>query len=77
VLIWSDTLYVVVAALALDASIGDPDWLWRRLPHPVVLIGSFIGWLDRTLNLDIRSPAQRKLAGVSVVFLLLVTSTSI
>src|SRR6478736_6602099 len=76
-LIWSDTHYVVVAALALDASIGDPDWLWRRLPHPVVLIGSFIGWLDRTLNLDIRSPAQRKLAGVSVVVLLLVTSTSI
>jgi len=76
-LIWSDTLYVVVAALAFDALIGDPDWLWRRLPHPVVLTGSFIGWLDRTLNLDIRSPAQRKLAGVSVVVLLLVTSTSI
>ena len=51
-LIWSDTLYVVVAALAFDALIGDPDWLWRRLPHPVALIGSFIGVLDRSLNLD-------------------------
>ena len=74
-LIWSDTLFVVVAALAFDALIGDPDWLWRRLPHPVALIGSFIGLLDRTLNLDTRPPVQRKLAGVSVVVLLLVTST--
>ena len=71
-LVWSDTLFVVVAALAFDALIGDPDWLWQRLPHPVALIGSLIGWLDRTLNLDIRSPAQRTLAGVSVVVLLLV-----
>ena len=76
-LIWSDTLFVVVAALAFDALIGDPDWLWRRLPHPVALIGSFIGLLDRSLNLDTRSPAQRKFAGVSVVVLLLVTSALI
>ena len=76
-LVWSDTFFVVVAALAFDALIGDPDWLWRRVPHPVTLIGSFIGWLDRTLNLDTRSAAQRKFAGVSVVVLLLVTSTFI
>jgi adenosylcobinamide-phosphate synthase len=73
-LIWGDTLFVVVAALAFDALIGDPDWLWRRLPHPVALIGSFIGLLDRTLNLDTRSPGQRKLAGVGVVILLLAIS---
>jgi len=74
VLIWSDTLLVVVAALAFDALIGDPDWLWRRLPHPVAVIGSCIGWLDHTLNLDTRSAEQRKLAGVGVVILLLVLS---
>jgi adenosylcobinamide-phosphate synthase len=76
VLIWSDTLFVVVAALAFDALIGDPDWLWRRLRHPVALIGSFIGFLDRTLNLDTRPPVQRKLAGVGVVILLLAISAS-
>jgi adenosylcobinamide-phosphate synthase len=74
VLIWGDTLFVVVAALAFDAMIGDPDWLWRRLPHPVALMGSFIGRLDRTLNLETRPPAQRKLAGVSVVILLFALS---
>ena len=73
-LIWSDTLYVVVAALAFDAFIGDPDWLWRRLPHPVALVGALIGFLDRKLNRDKRSPMHRKLAGVSVMILLLAVS---
>ena len=73
-LIWGDTLFVVVAALALDALIGDPDWLWRRLAHPVALIGAGIGWLDRTLNREEWSPAQRKFAGVGVVILLLALS---
>ena len=73
-LIWSDTLFVVIAALAFDALIGDPDRLWRRLPHPVTLIGALIGFLDRTFNLDTRSPMHRKLAGASAVLLLLVAS---
>ena len=75
-LIWSDTLFVVIAALAFDALIGDPDWLWRRLPHPVTLIGAFIGFLDRTLNRDAWPPVHRKLAGVSAVVLLLLVSTA-
>jgi len=74
VLFWSDTLFVLVAALAFDALIGDPDWLWRRLPHPVAVIGAGIGWLDRMLNRETWSPAQRKLAGVGVVSLLLALS---
>ena len=73
-LIWSDTLFVVIAALAFDALIGDPNWLWRRLPHPVVLMGSFIGFLDRTLNLETRSPAHRKLAGIAGIILVAVMS---
>ena len=74
-LTWSDTLFVAVAALAFDALIGDPDWLWRRLPHPVALIGSFIGFLDRTLNRETWSPAQRQSAGACAVILLLIVST--
>jgi adenosylcobinamide-phosphate synthase len=74
VLIWSNALVVVLVAVSFDALIGDPDWLWRRRPHPVVLIGSFIGILDRMLNQETRSPAQRKLAGIGVVVLLLTVS---
>ena len=40
--------WLLLAALALDAAIGDPDWLWRRLPHPVVLCGRLVGSTARS-----------------------------
>ena len=58
-------LFIVIAALAFDALIGDPDWLWRQSGHPVALIGDLIGFLDRTLNREDRSPQQRKSAGIA------------
>jgi len=73
-LIWSDTLFVVLVALACDAVIGDPDWIWRRLPHPVVWIGALIDRLDTFFNREDWSPAQRKRAGIFVVFALVVVT---
>ena len=49
-LISSSGLFIVIAALAFDALIGDPDWLWRRIGHPVSLIGALIDLLDRHFN---------------------------
>jgi adenosylcobinamide-phosphate synthase len=69
-----DTLLVVVAALAFDAMIGDPDWLWRRAPHPVVWIGHGIGALERLLNRENWSRARRRLAGTATVIVLLIGS---
>ncbi|QND72389.1 adenosylcobinamide-phosphate synthase CbiB [Tardiphaga robiniae] len=69
-LVDGDALLLVVAALLLDAVIGDPDWLWRRLPHPVVWIGNGIGWLERWLNREDWSRRQRKLAGVVTIIAL-------
>jgi adenosylcobinamide-phosphate synthase len=45
-------LAILLAALLLDAVLGDPPALWRRLPHPVVLIGWVISRLDHRLNRD-------------------------
>ncbi len=64
-LISGSGLFIVIAALAFDALIGDPDWLCRRLGHPVVLIGTLIEYLDRRLNREDRSPQQRKSAGIA------------
>jgi adenosylcobinamide-phosphate synthase len=69
-LIWGDTLFVVIAALAFDAVIGDPDWLWRRLPHPVAWFGSQIALLDRFLNRDGWSPLQRRISGIGAIAVL-------
>ncbi|MCK0126195.1 adenosylcobinamide-phosphate synthase CbiB [Gelidibacter sp. F2691] len=41
---------VLVLALLLDAFVGEPDWAWKRVPHPAVLMGRAIGWLERSLN---------------------------
>jgi adenosylcobinamide-phosphate synthase len=49
-------LPALLLALALDALIGDPAWLQRRLPHPVALIGAAITRLERRW-LDLGQPA--------------------
>ena len=37
-------------AMLLDAILGEPAWLWRRVPHPAVLMGRAVGWLDARFN---------------------------
>jgi len=71
-LIAEHALWVVVAAIVFDALIGDPDWIWRRLPHPVVWIGNAIGGLERALNLAEWPARQRKIAGVGAVLWLVI-----
>lgn len=64
---WDERCIVLLAALALDWLIGDPPWLWSRLPHPVVLIGRLIGHLDALFNRDQDSEETRRLNGLAVV----------
>ncbi|WP_375175754.1 adenosylcobinamide-phosphate synthase CbiB [Pseudooceanicola sp.] len=40
----------LILALLLDAALGEPRWLWDRVPHPAVLIGRAIGWADQRFN---------------------------
>ena len=54
---------VLALAMALDALLGEPRWLWDRLPHPAVLMGRAVGWCDRRFN----SGNGRKLKGVLVM----------
>ncbi|WP_418885047.1 adenosylcobinamide-phosphate synthase CbiB [Aurantimonas endophytica] len=65
-----DRLAAAVIGLALDRLVGDPDWLWRRLPHPVVLIGNLIGTLDRRLNREALGEAARRRRGILATTLL-------
>jgi len=65
VLISSSGLFIVIAALAFDALIGDPGWLWRRVGHPVAWIGALIGYIDRRFNREDQSQQQRKTTGIA------------
>ena len=60
------TAFILVCALCLDATVGEPEWLWTRIRHPAVRVGDVIGWLDKRLN----HGAQRRIKGVAVVLLL-------
>jgi adenosylcobinamide-phosphate synthase len=53
-------------ALLVDAAVGDPPRLWRRLPHPVVVIGHAVTGLERLLRRDTASVTQKRLAGVAL-----------
>lgn len=43
-------LAVLSLALVIDRIVGDPDLLWKRLPHPIVCFGKIIANLDCHLN---------------------------
>ncbi|MEO1105660.1 MAG: adenosylcobinamide-phosphate synthase CbiB [Pseudomonadota bacterium] len=40
----------VALALVIDAATGEPQALWRRIPHPVILMGRAIDAADNRLN---------------------------
>lgn len=63
---------LLALALLLDGAIGDPYWLWTRVPHPVTLFGRAIGWLERRMNRPGDRPGIRRLAGIALLGLLLV-----
>ncbi|MBT4872463.1 MAG: adenosylcobinamide-phosphate synthase, partial [Marinovum sp.] len=42
--------WVLVFALLLDAALGEPKWLWSRLPHPAVLMGRAVTLCASILN---------------------------
>ncbi len=57
---------VVTIAMALDAWLGEPRWLWQKLPHPAVLMGRAIDVLDARWN----TGRARRAKGVAAVVLL-------
>lgn len=61
----------LLAGLIADAAVGDPDTLWRRIPHPVVVAGKLIKRLDAHLNREADSAAVRRFAGAIALGILL------
>lgn len=67
--------FIVVFALIIDALIGDPHILYRRVPHPVVWMGTLIDIVERLCN---NSPAHvrisRTVGSVCVIILIGITA---
>lgn len=58
---------LLVPALLLDAAFGEPHRLWSRLPHPAVIMGRAVSWLDARLNRGDNRKAKGVLALVVLV----------
>lgn len=44
------TLSCILLALILDAFLGEPVWIWSKVPHPAVLMGKVIKWGEIKYN---------------------------
>ncbi|MBI3499607.1 MAG: cobalamin biosynthesis protein CobD [Proteobacteria bacterium] len=65
-----EILGLLLLALAIDAYVGELPFLFRYVPHPVVLIGNTIGWFDRRLNRITRGERDRFWRGVATAAIL-------
>ena len=63
----TNTLLLTAGALLIEAAVGYPAGLLRRVGHPVMWVGAAIAWLDRTLNCG----QARRARGVAAVLALL------
>lgn len=69
-----ENLLVLLLALLLDRIAGDPQWLWSRVPHPVVMFGVAISYADQQLNPSSLTGSQRRMNGVAAILALLLLS---
>lgn len=70
----AEAFFILFLALVLDRVVGDPDALWRRVPHPVVLFGRAIGLMDRLFNDRRLSAESRRFNGAAAIAVLLAAS---
>ncbi len=61
-----DLATILLVALALDAILGDPPWLYRAVPHPVALLGQVIDRADARFNREEDRRSQRFQRGLLV-----------
>lgn len=57
---------LLIPALLLDAALGEPKWLWLRFPHPAVLMGRAVDFVDTHLN----EGENRRAKGIAAMALL-------
>ena len=69
-------LGALLLAVALDAVCGDPRWLWRRVPHPVVAMGGAIGRLEARW-LDLAAPPAGQARRGRMVSLLVIGASAL
>lgn len=65
-----DALFILFLAIALDAALGEMNGLFRHIPHPVIIMGRLISWVDKRLNRTGRGPGELKARGILLVLIM-------
>jgi len=60
---------LLALALCLDAVMGEPRWLWARIPHPAVLMGRAVAAFDGGWN---KGANQRARGAAALLILILI-----
>ncbi|MHC8507914.1 MAG: adenosylcobinamide-phosphate synthase CbiB [Rhodospirillales bacterium] len=69
-----DPTVLLAAALAFEAVLGEARLLFKIIPHPVVVIGAAVGWLDRRLNREHRTAAVRAARGLFAALVIIIAA---
>ncbi|MGL9618722.1 adenosylcobinamide-phosphate synthase CbiB [Bradyrhizobium sp. U531] len=67
----------MMVAMAVDALVGWPSWLFARIGHPVTWLGRLIGAIDAGWNRDADPPALRRAAGIAGALLVIAFTSMI
>lgn len=67
-------LVILFLALVLDWYVGDPDWLWGRIPHPVALFGRLISLGEEGLYHADASASRQYKSGAILISGLVIAS---
>ena len=60
-------LIILLLALAIDAAVGDPAFLYRLVPHPVAALGRLIGVLEGRFNRPNAADTARFVLGLATM----------
>lgn len=72
-----DPLFLLLAALVIEAYVGEMAFLYRFVRHPVVVIGGWISRLEEKLNRPQRGETDRRLRGLFTVAVILAACAAI
>lgn len=72
-----DPLILLILALGIEAYVGDAAFVFRRIRHPIAIIGGLIGFFDDKLNRPKRSQVDRAIRGLFVVVFMTALTGSI
>lgn len=68
---------ILLVALAIDAVLGEFDPVFRRLPHPAVLMGRAVAACERALNGSRHAPAALRWRGALAVIVLVALAAGV